>query len=388
MDRRIFAIIALAAATAILSGCGGDAAVKNGEEALARGDYSTAAKCFRKAIKQYPTSVPLFSNLGATLARSGDHQGAISAFREVLRFSPGDIVASESLAAELRLVGGQDNVVKSHELLAEALELLEDPRDRARAMNSLSLSESALHRYDLALAHLLLALNESPDYAPTLYNLAKLCADSLKLPLEAQKFMGEFCASPSAEPARKAQGRDFLARNSQAAALAEPPEHATPPDVAAIIKKGEAEFAKKNYKAAEDLFKKALETDPRSYPAALSLANTLNASAKTTEAINAYEMASEIDPGQPDPVRMAIVLAYNLNDTDAALKTITQKMLPKWPDEASACQIAAYAFAKQARYYESKVFAELYLAIVRNDGKKDAAFQEWVRQIPAVPFKP
>ncbi len=389
MTRPIIAILALTAATATLTGCGGgEAAVKKGEEALSRGDYAAAAKCFRKAAKSYPTSVPLFSNLGATLARTGDHQGAIAAFREVLRFSPGDIAASESLAAELRTVGGQDNIVKSHELLTETLELLEDPRDRARAMNSLSLTESALHRYDMALAHLLLALNESPDYAPTLYNLAKLCSDNLNLPLEAQKYMGEFCASPSAEPARKAKGRAFLANNSQAAALAEPPEHEVPPEVAADIKKGEDEFNKKNYPAAEALFKKALEADPRSYSAAINLANTLNATAKPQQAIEAYETAAAIDPGESTPVRMASVLAYNLDDTEAALRTITLKMLPKWPDDAPSCQIAAYAFAKQARYYESRVFADLYLAIMRNAGKKDAAFQGWIKQLPAVPFKP
>ena len=150
--------IPLAALVAILAGCGrGGRDVADGERALAAGEFKKAASIFSAATKAHPSSVPLFYNLGVARALAGDSTAAIAAFRDVLRFVPGDLDASEALAAELRKTGSPAALSEAHDLLEFVLPYRDAAGDRARTLNTLALVEEALRRDDLALARLLAA---------------------------------------------------------------------------------------------------------------------------------------------------------------------------------------------------------------------------------------
>lgn len=210
-------IIAIAALAALFAGCGDKTPpVEEGERALANGDFKAAAKIFKAAVKAHPSSVPLHYNLGTAQSLAGDTAGAIASFREVLRFTPGDLDASEALAAELRKTGTSDALFESHELLEFVLPYREEPAARARLLNSLALTESALHRNDLALARFLAARDAAPGYAPTFYNLGHLCAHDLKIPAMAITWFDAFIAAAPDRPdlvdAARAQRKDLAAK--------------------------------------------------------------------------------------------------------------------------------------------------------------------------------
>lgn len=192
-------LVFLALAAALAAGCARRHNIEDAEKALANGDYAEAAAQLKAAAKAHPSSVPLLYNLATAQSLAGDSAAAIASFRDVLRFTPGDLDASEALAAELRKGGSATQLGESHELLEFVIGYREG-EEKARALNSLALTEMALHRDDLALARLLAARDAAPDYAPTHYNYALLCARDLNLPAVAMAQLDAFIAAAPDKP--------------------------------------------------------------------------------------------------------------------------------------------------------------------------------------------
>ncbi len=386
----ISALAAVLALSAFLAGCGdGKSAVTKGEEALAKGEFKTAAKYFKRAAAKNPNCMPLFYNLGAACALAGDTQGAISAFNEVLRFAPGDPDASEYLAAELAKTGRPEDVAKAHELLSELLSFDNTPEVKARLYTSLSRCDIALHREDLALGHLLQARMTAPAYAPALFNLAKLQGDVLKLYTQAAATMESFTALSGANPGKVTKAREYCEGIRTLAANAANAPHTDKDDALALINKGAAEYAKNNYKIAEEFFGKALQADPHSYNAALYRAHALLAMNRTDEAAGLYAMAADLNPDAYDPAFMMVRCAYSAGNCEAAIRNLTQVVIPKWPGKPEAYEILSYAYGQTHRYYEARLFGELHVLASKASGKSADAFaKKWLSQLPVVKFAP
>lgn len=387
--------ISIAATAAILVGCGGRPPVESGEEALARGDYPAAAKFFKAAVKGNPSSVPLLYNLGTAQALAGDHSGAVLSFRDVLRFTPGDLDASEALAAELRQAGSAENLAESHELLDFVIGFRKTGAERARALNSLALTEEALHRNDLAVARLVAALGADPGYAPAHYNMADLCAKALKLPIPARAAIDAFLATEpddAALAAKAAALRDSAAalRVSVAAAIPAPYSHATADEAKDFIRRGAEAYAKKDYAKAEELFAQAASADPLAFEARFNRANALLSANRMAEAGAAFGEAAALDPSRFDAAFWQARAAYESGDFAKAIELFTGRVIPSWPNEPQSYLFASYAYAQGQRYYEAEVLGALYAekAAKANPKADTSAFGAWLDKLPKTKFKP
>lgn len=382
---RRFLYMALLAALA--AGCNRGGGIEDGEKALALGDYQKAAKCFKDALKAHPSSISLLYNLGTAQALSGDSKGAVASFRDILRFTPGDLDASEALAAELRKSGSPESLLESHDLLDFAVSFRQGS-EKARALNSLALTEMALHRSDLALARLIEAFDVAPGYAPTHYNCAILLLRELNLPGRAAEELEKFAASPDA-PAKLAEKAKAL-RVSLLPRIAAPYSHKTAPEASALAKRGAEAYAKRDYKSAEKAFAAASAADPLDFESALNRAHSLLALGRTAEARSAYGEASALNPARQDAAFWHPRLAYAEGDCDEAVRLFTGAFIPQWPEDPQGLLYATYAYTKLQRYYEARVYGALYLAVARksNPKAKLSDFEGWLAKLPETKFKP
>lgn len=373
---------------AIMCGCGGESNIKRGEAALAGGDYATAAKCFSAALKANPTSVPLLYNLGAARAMAGDTRGAITAFRDALRCSPGEIEVSEYLADQLVKVGTPEALAEARELLDFSIAFRSDPVEKARALNSQALVEMALHHYDLALAHLIAATMEAPDYAPARYDLAVLCSGTFNLPAAAAREFDAFiAASPeNGEKLEKAK----KARAALGDAIPPAYSHKTTDEASALLRSGADFYAKKDYKKAIELFRAAALKDPFSFDAYINTANAYLSLGNYHEASASFAQALSIDPSRFDAALWSVRLAYAGNNFKGAIESLTTKIIPSWPEEAECYRLASFALAQERHYVEAKAYGDLFLARCKalNLADKAAEFKLWLDQLPETRFRP
>lgn len=387
----LFSLLSLFSSLFFL-GCGSDNLIKDGEKALADKDYKNAIKYFKKAIKKNPSAIPLFYNLGAAAAYAGDTDEAISAFREVLRFSPGDTETMEFLAANLRQEGSIDSLKESHELLSEVITIADiSPSEKSRALTSLALTELAFHRPDLALAHLLTARAITPDYAPAIYNLAKLYADELKQYPLANATMLKFQAISTSDPNMREKASEFIKENKLAAEAATQSAYVASPDIENDINNAIKEYQKSNYQKALDSCEKALKISPRDYNAALYKAYALFSMNQLHDALNAFAYASECDSSSSTPINMQAHINYILGNNKEAIRILTTIFIPKWPEEIYPIQVATYSFTKEKRFYEAAAYAELVIATMKNAQIPTAEFEAWFNETKRdwnITFKP
>lgn len=383
---RIYLVIAVSAALAA-AGCGGGDSARKGEEALARGDFRSAARHFSDATRRNPSSVPLLYNLGAALALDGDTRGAIDSFRDVLRFSPGDINASEYLAAELAELGTQEALMEAHALLEFALQYRTEPDERARALNSLALVENAMHRTDLATARLVAAADAAPDYAPPHYNFAKICARDDRLAAAAMR-EADIAAKLSPDPAI----RDAAAQISSAASAKLPPPyaHTTSQSAADLMKEAAAAAARRDSDKAAGLYIKAANADPNSLEAAMGAANAMVAATRYSEATPFFDRAAALDPANFDIAITGARLDYSTGNFRRAIDRLVGSVIPSWPDNPQPFFLASYAFAQEQRYFEARVFGEIYIAksLAQTPSADISAFKGWIATLPDTKFKP
>lgn len=383
---KYFPIGLLALSLLLYTGCGTDAHVK-GEEALAKGDYALAAKYFRKAAAKNPDSVDIFYNLAAACHRAGDIQGAASAYREVLRFVPGDMQSLEGLAAVLRETGTQSALASSHGHLSEILGYAAPGNEKARILASLALTEWALGREDLALGHLLAAKEEAPLYPAASFNLAKLLGDGLKLYPEATKeaeLLLSVCKDDEAKKLASSYANEisvYLKENGRPET--EPPKRAIEEYRQGLVARGKGNLA-----AAESAFSRALSIDPGYYDAALALADLLNSANRLPEAYAAYGRACAAGPGQFEPAYKQALVAYKAKSTDDAIRILVHKAIPLWPARADSYMLLAYSYCVKARYYEARLFGSLYSAKAKAAGVDTAQFDGWLKSLPAAKFTP
>jgi len=382
---RRFLYLALLAALA--AGCGGGGGLEDGEKALALGNYQMAAKCFKNALKAHPSSISLLYNLGTAQAMSGDSKVAIATFRDILRLTPGDLDASEALAAELRKSGSPENLLESHDLLDFTVSFRQG-MEKARALNSLALTEMALRKNDLALARLIDAFDVAPGYAPTHFNYAVLLSRELNLPAKAVEELNKFTASPDA-PAELSKKAKSL-RDSLVPRIAAPYSHKTTPEASALAKRGAEAYAKRDYKSAENAFAAASAADPLDFESALNRAHSLLALGRTAEARSAYAEASALNPARQDAAFWHPRLAYAEGDCEEATRLFTGVFIPQWPEDPQGILYATYAYTKLQRYYEARVYGALYLAVARksNPKAKLSDFESWLAKLPETKFKP
>src|SRR5260370_22611353 len=115
-------------------------ALANARAAQQQGDYPTAERYFRLALKSQPKSAELWNGLGVVLNRQEHYDDAAEAFRAALRLHPFEGVELNLGIALFR--GGK---------LAEAAQIFEGLPRLEQAQELLTLTYLGLERYDRAL---------------------------------------------------------------------------------------------------------------------------------------------------------------------------------------------------------------------------------------------
>ncbi len=139
-----------------------------GHLAFGAGRYKEAAEAFANAVEAKPDSARGRVNLGTSLEKLGDREGAIKQFRAALQHDPDQRIAHFNLAA-LMLQSNNSGEAEKH--FREVLRI--DPKD-AEATRELARLLLKTGRADDALAHLLRATELRPDDEPILLDLAAL----------------------------------------------------------------------------------------------------------------------------------------------------------------------------------------------------------------------
>lgn len=379
--RGLLPAAALLLAVVLSAGCGGSSPAESGEAALKGGDFQAAAKAFRKVAQKDGASSALQYNLGVACAKSGDNVGARAAFEKALELDPSNVDASEYLAATLREMG---SFTRSREILETLAAQAPAGEPLARFLNGAALTDLACNRADLALLRLFQARRAAPGYAPTYFNLARIYDNRYQLFHEAcLEYETYLRLAVEGDPMRP-KAEENLARLRAIGADREPDGPNTSPSSAVrkLLADGSAAYQKKRWQQAADCFGKALKADPKSYDAASFLAATLYAQNELAEASAAYKRAQEIAPGLAEAVFMQGQIAYVRGNQAEALQILSGTVIPKWPSEARAYELAAYAACSLGHLYEARKYGEAYIDLMAAAGNRPGAFAKWLAQIP------
>lgn len=166
------------------------------------GQAEQAYEYFNRCLQRDPEHAAAAYNLGVILYRSGDLTQAGELFTRASTLMPRDPRPLEYLAAiEVR----RGNYQAAQSLLEKALAL--DPRSPRimTAMGSLACREQKI---PLAVKYFKEVIEDHPDYAPALYNLAVLYQDHLSQPETTEQYLKKYLQiAPAGEWANRARTR-------------------------------------------------------------------------------------------------------------------------------------------------------------------------------------
>lgn len=201
----------LIAISIVLSGCGRkspDEHLIEAEDAVRDANWGAAAKSYKKAAAETKDSPYVYLNMAAAYLRNGDTLNARNAVDAALALAPENAEATE-LKADIAVKSG--DFIKAHEILEKAVKTAATPTDKARMLNSLATAEFELHREDLAVLNVQLALLADPQYAPAHFNRARILSDYCLMYNEAIASFEKF-VSWSDDEAQKAKAGDAIER--------------------------------------------------------------------------------------------------------------------------------------------------------------------------------
>lgn len=387
MKFKLYRFIVFSSAVMLIAGCGNDSSdVAKGEAALKSENFKTAAEKLGGVAKNKHLTSSFCYNLGVAKAKSGDVDGAIKSFDNALALDKNNIEALEYKASVLRDTG---DFVTAHGLLEQAIEKTSVPLSKARLLNSLAVTEHALHRDDLACIRLNNAIRIAPKYAPSFYNLAKILGNSFQLHEEAINAVN-LCNEllPSDDPMREKAAELALQLSNVMTPRKSDSTHKTSSAASKYLKQGLDAHAKSKWSLAEEMLKKAYDADPKSPEVISGLAATYYATARFSEAADAYAKAANILPRQFNPAFMQGRVAYSAGNHSRAIDILTRNVIPRWPIYRQSYEITAYAWTSMGRYYEAKVFGQQYIELSKIAGKDVSAFEKWFKTLPTTQFIP
>ena len=197
--------VLLTVALGLCLGCGSrdpDRLMEQGVRAYERGRYRTAARAFGRAIQLEPRNPAARLWCGVALWKTGSDDRAIPHFLEAAALDPANPLPLEYAALAHARRGEWLETAKR---LNEAFRRMPDS---PRILNAMGVASFLRGSPSASLAQLMQALRVSPQYAPALFNAARLNRDSLDQPAEArvlfQRYLELAPDGERAEEARKA----------------------------------------------------------------------------------------------------------------------------------------------------------------------------------------
>ena len=130
--RRLFTILYIALATALLTGCGADSAMKKGDKFYALGEYFDAATQYKKAYAQTPTKERALRGRRAMkmadcYERINQTQRAVAAYNNVVRYKQQDSLTQFHLGTLLMKNGDYKNAERAFQQAIDSLTGTDSP---------------------------------------------------------------------------------------------------------------------------------------------------------------------------------------------------------------------------------------------------------------------
>ncbi|MCL1857034.1 MAG: tetratricopeptide repeat protein [Kiritimatiellaeota bacterium] len=265
-------VVTMTAVAALLAGCSREpeaVTFARYNEAVAKQDFATAARCMRKISATRPDSALTFYNLGIAELETEAYKRAAAAFEEAARLTTdGSTDALEALARVRMLQGRYDEANRAYE---EAMALA---GRTARILAGSAAVELRQDQAALALVLLKEALAVNVDEPVALFNMGILLKGALQDKSGARKYFEQFL--------KRAPESDVTARKKAEAIVkelaSEPLEWTSARAGVLLLEAGQTQDKAAKVRKAEE----AVQEDPLSAEAWWALAGYLAAEGRDT----------------------------------------------------------------------------------------------------------
>jgi tetratricopeptide (TPR) repeat protein len=377
----------LTLAVLLAGGCGSNSGLhdmQQGLTAFSEKNYEAAIPHFNRAAQRITDSADLYYTLGLSHLHLGELEPAQSAFNAALEL---DSKHGEALTCLGQIAYLQNDLPRAEVCYEQALAAASDDAARARILTALALVESApgRERHDMARLHLLRAQKLDRQYAPALYNLASLYRDKYNLREEALDNFEMYLSI--ADKGEKHYGKAVnnakrLRDNLERTRAEEAAMRRDPAAAARLLQEGMRQQFAKQYAKAVKAYRDALAEDPFTFNAALGLATVYKAQGQRAEAMEAFKRAAEIKPSHQDSFFEAAELAFQLKRYAEAAK-ILDRAIARRPFSPANAELMVRIRSAELRLPEARAYGEFYLSLLKPGDKNRAAYEKWVKSLPA-----
>ncbi|MEI7898710.1 MAG: tetratricopeptide repeat protein [bacterium] len=370
----------------LAGGCGSNSGLSDLQQGMAAfngKNYAAAIPCFNRAAKRITDSADLYYTLGLSHLYQGELDPAQAAFNAALELTPGH---SEALTCLGQIAYLQHDLSKAAACYGQALAVTSNNAGNARILTSLALSESDREHHDLARLYLLRAQKLDRLYAPALYNLASLYRDKFNLREEALDNFELYLriVDKSDKHYEKAVNNVKRLRLNLERTQTEELDgmRRDPAAAAKLMQEGVRLQLAKQVPKAIKAYRDALAKDPLTFNAALGLATVYKSQGQRAEAMEAFKQALAINPSHQDSYFEAAELALQLKRYAEAAK-ILDRAIARSPFNPANAELMARIRYAETRLPEARAYGEFYLSLLRPGDKNRAAYEKWVKSLPA-----
>jgi tetratricopeptide (TPR) repeat protein len=293
-------------------------------------DMDGAISAFEKAVEMDPDRSATYSDLGSAQLVSGDTAAAEAAFKKAVEIDP------KSVKAHLSLANFKWSIDKMDEAEAEIRRAIELDQKNAVANRAMAMLYLVTGKPQAAEPHLKLVAEVTPgagakyflaEYYLRLGRIDDARATLTPLLADNDTFVGTSIRLARVEVVGK---RNAEAHRVLDAVLAREPKNAD-----ALITQGRLRLAEGNTIGALTSLKTAIESNPKSFPGQLALADTYAARGATDEAKTAYNDALKLNAKSVD-ARLGLARLMINTGTPAEAVTLVSQVVEERPKNIEA----------------------------------------------------
>ena len=272
-----------------------------------QGDLPSAANELRAASKQKPDMFLAHNALGLVLQKRGDLDGAVEEFQTALKIKPEFAYAAANLASVLHLQKKYPaEILYLHQALG-----INHPRDLDYGLRlSLGLAYEANGNNDEAIAALKALVASYPKSSEAHYNLATLCAKTIRYGEAAEEFQQALKLDPQNLTARLSLAKALLEVGGEASVgpLLQVYIRHRPKDYEGYYVLGRAYRMHGEYTKAVESLRRAAELKPDDYDVRFNLGLALSHQDRLDEATQELEIAKKLNPHAPEaPYQLSLI---------------------------------------------------------------------------------
>lgn len=320
-----------------------DALVYKGQIEIRSGKPGDAINTLQGVLKNEPTSGVAHYQLGLAFEQAGNFSQAESEWREALRQRPDLTEARRSLAHAAIRRGDANGLAQE----ADQIIALEPESSDGYLLRAIA--EINRKQYVVAETYINRALAKFPNNPPALIQLGNLRAAQNRQADAQKAYQQALDVDPTSNEALGGVLNIYLAQgqHDKALAAAQAQSAKSPQNAGLHVILGRLYLEdRKDARAAETAYRRALEIEKGNADASLGLGMALNAQGKADEALQTYLDAAKANPGVVAFQLLAGGIYESRQDWSRA-KQLYQNVIDIQPDNAIASNNLAYVMLQQ-----------------------------------------